>query len=148
MRGTIFGVFVLVVLGGVAFGATGLAYDDAAEIRSVENESHVLDAQDPVTLEAADEWTSMYHNETVRNATSGEVLTRGVNYTVDYEAGELLAEDASTDGEEVLVTYWYDRHDPTTSSVHRALDSTLGQVLGFLVLAASVGVLASWFGRL
>lgn len=148
MRGTIWTVVVLFVIAGVAFAAAGSTYDDAAEVRSVENESLTLDTQDAVALSAADEWSSLHTNETVLNATDGTELERGTNYTIDHENGTVLAASTADDGEDVLVTYWYDWHDETTQGVSHALDVTLGNVLGFLALIAAVGVLYSWFGRL
>lgn len=146
MRGTIWIVVVVFVLGAVGFGAAGsFAAEETVEVRSVENETHTLDTQDPVTLGAADDWTSMYHNETVTDE-NGSVLERGTEYEINYTSGELTAASTTTDGEQVRVTYAYDWQDATSSGISAVLSVALAPLLGLIAIVAAVGAFANWLG--
>lgn len=147
MRSGIWIVVALVVLTGVAYaaGSSGTV-DEHSENRSVVNESLTLDNSTASTLEAADDWLSMYENETVTGP-NGSVLDRGTDYSINYSTGDLFAENASYDGATVEVDYAYRvAADATTSAARKSLATVYAPLLGLLTLAAAAGTVVSWLG--
>lgn len=145
MNGSIWTVAILLVLGGVAVVGLDVQHDDAASVVLVAGEEHTISNDSTVTLEAADDWTRLYQNETVTDANDTE-LERGEDYYLDHDSGELWA-DEQLGETDVTVDYAYDEHDEDTSAIAGLLEVGVGAVIGLLALVAACGVLISWFGR-
>lgn len=148
MKGSIWIVAVVGVTLAVAFLAIPSAVENTASSTAVDNETHTLTVTSEIQLDGADEWYSMYENETVVDKQNGTVYDRGDDYLIDYENGTLRAtQNGTAGGDTVLVNYSYRTLDEQTEGIVGLLSLT-EPVMPLLFLFACVGALfgmAGWW---
>ena len=139
MKGNLWIVAVLVVTLGVAAVAIPGVLSGMSETVHVTQEEQTLDSNG-TQLDEAGASFELYQNETVVETENGTELTRGEEYTLDYNTGILAANQSDYDGTEVLVNYTYNQPQDDRTGEIAALLGVFNPVLPFLVV---VGVLAT-----
>ncbi|WP_121744894.1 hypothetical protein [Natronorubrum halophilum] len=146
MKGTIWTVTIVAILAGVMFAGVSMQYGESFQTRDVVVEEHTLSDTEPITLEYADEWRNMVNGSEEIRRSNGDVLTRGVDYEINYETGEVTANETH-DGRDVEIDYQYRVRDDDTEAIS-AVVGPLSPLIGLLVLIACGGVLLKWIGML
>jgi len=145
MNGNLWTVAVLVVVLVVgALAISGSATEQAAFQQTV-NETQTLSQNESVTLENGSDAVVFYENETVRDGT--ETFERGDDYLIDYETGQITANDSRLHNRTVDINYSTERvTDEQTSNLIGTID-LLDPVLGWLVILAMLATLVGYVAR-
>lgn len=145
MKGTIWTVVIVVVLAGVMFVGVSGQFADATQTEEIVAEEHTLSESDAITLEAADEWSSMV-DESEEIRTDEETLTRDEDYTIDYDTGDVTSSE-EFDGADVEIDYAYNAVDEDTEAIAAVL-GPLAVPIAWFVVIAGVGAILGWIAML
>lgn len=137
MKGNLWILSILVVALTVAAVAIPAAVTSNAEPVHAE-ENQTLD-KNGTQLDQASDAVVIYENETV--TVGNETLTRGEEYTLDYESGILAANSSEYNGTDVLVDYTVSQPADGRTGEIAALLGLLNPIWPLLVVAAAFATL-------
>lgn len=125
-----------------------IAYESSADRTTVENETILVDYDDPQQVDAADDAFEFDDNVTVTNST-GATLEGGTDYEWNASNGKVAWYNTSstTEGENASISYGYLEHSQTSQNI-AAILRPLSAPLGPLILVIAVGSAVYYaFGR-